>query len=163
MKQLTWGKIAFALLLLYWFPGNPRKLFAQATAGFTQVGDVQFGTNTFVDTTVTAGSFYQYEVLSHNIVGVSVPSNIVTTAQIPTGTGAHSATLTWTPPAAVAGVTPPADYQIFRMLVTLPNPPVVSSTVTVASAKPAATNNNEVATVRADPRQKGMLQAPVVQ
>lgn len=136
------GKIAFAVLLWGFAVGNPARLWAQITAGFTQVGSVAFGTNTFIDTTVASGTVYQYEVLSQNAAGVSVPSNIVTTPVIPSGAGSHSATLTWTPPATGAQ---PVTYVVARITVTIPNPPVVSSTITVAQNKapsaPAATDN----------------------
>lgn len=136
MKSKTVGKILFAILLCYSAIGNPIRLWAQATAGFTQVGSVPFGTNTFTDTTVTSGTVYQYEVLSQNAAGVSVPSNIVTAPVIPSGTAPHSATLTWTAPAIGAQ---PTTYLVERMTVTIPNPPVVSSTITVAQNEPAST------------------------
>ena len=154
MKMKTWGRIAFAALLFWWFPGNPVRLWAQVTAGFTQVGTVPFGTDTFTDTSVTSGTVYQYEVLSQNAAAISTPSNIVTTPIIPSGTGPHSATLTWTPAACATANPPtcgvPVTYLVERITVLPPNPPVVSSTITVAQneapAKPAApASDNQIA------------------
>ena len=130
----------FALLLLL----STAKLGAQATSGFTQVGTVAFGTNTFADTSVTSGSVYQYEVLSSNVAGVSVPSNIVTAPAIPSGSGGHSATLTWTPP--TTGGTP-TQYLVYRFLVALPGPPTLNGTVTVAEnteTTPVETAENQI-------------------
>jgi hypothetical protein len=151
MKMKTWGKIAFAALLFFWFPGDPVRLWAQVTAGFSQVGSVPFGTNTFTDTTVTAGTIYQYEVLSQNAAAISTPSNVVTAAIIPSGTG-HTATLTWTPPnLSCSTTTPPTcgvptTYLIERMAVLAPNPPVVNSPITVTQNK-AAPAGDQVARV----------------
>src|SRR5260370_1437757 len=100
----TWGKIAFAAVLVFWALGTPWGVWAQVTAGFSQVGSVPFGTNTFTDNTVVSGNVYQYEVLSQNAAAISTPSNVVTTPLIPSG--AHSATLKWTAPPTGGRPTP---------------------------------------------------------
>lgn len=143
----TWGKLIFAALLFFWALGTPWGVWAQITNGFNQVGAVAFGTNTFIDTTVTSGTIYQYEVLSQNAAAISTPSNIVTAPIIPSGTGPHSAALSWTPPNLNCTTTTPptcgtpTTYLIERMAVLAPNPPVVSSPIIVAQggkAPPAA-------------------------
>jgi hypothetical protein len=106
--------VLFALLL-FW----PRIGRGQATSGYTQVGTVPFGTNTYTDTTPATGQATNYEIVAVNAAGTSLPSNIVV-AVTPSTTGAHSNTLTWTPP--TTGGTP-VSYVVYSQIVTVPGPP----------------------------------------
>lgn len=71
-------------------------------------------TNSYTDSTVTAGSSYCYEVENQTGANVSAPTSI--TAVIPGGTpppAAHSVTVAWIAPAAITGVTV-TGYQVLK-------------------------------------------------
>jgi hypothetical protein len=109
-----------ALVLLFGYLVAPwRMVFGQATSGYTKIASVNFGTNTYTDSTVTAGQVSDYEVTAANAAGESAPSNIVTLTT-PSTTATHSNVLTWTPG---SGGGAPTSYNVYRLTVTVPVPP----------------------------------------
>lgn len=79
-----------------------------ATAGFVNIGNVAFGTNTFTDTTnCKPSTTCSYEVTAFNSSNESAPSNIVT---VTWGASNKGTILAWTP--ATAGGTP-TGYNIY--------------------------------------------------
>lgn len=113
------GTVLFALILV-WLIMPWRNTFAQGPSGYTKVGSVAFGTNSYADTTVTRGDTYDYAVTAYNAAGESGPSNVVTVTDPTTGTGTPTVTLGWTP--ATSGGTP-TGYNVYRFLVQVPGPP----------------------------------------
>lgn len=114
-----WIGIAAFVFLLGFLVLPWRAVFGQATTGYTKIGTVAFGTNTFTDTTPVSGQVTSYEVTSLNAAGESGPSNIVS-ATTPTSTASHSNTLTWTPP--TTGGTP-TSYNVYSLAVVPSGPP----------------------------------------
>lgn len=99
---------AFAVL-----PGH-----AQAPAGYTKIASVT--TTSYTDTTgLTSGEVNNYCVTATNAAGESAPSNIVT-ATTPSNLNPHSNALSWTAPATGSAAT---GYNVYRLLVTVPNAP----------------------------------------
>jgi hypothetical protein len=108
--------------------------FAQAPAGYTKIASTNGLSQ--IDTAVTAGQIFNYTVTTvvtaaDGTVIESAPSNIIT-AVIPTvvdglcGIGiTHCVDLAW-----VASATTGVTYNVYRQLVTSPNPPgVLTKTV----------------------------------
>ncbi len=114
-----WIGISAFVLLIAFLALPWRAVLGQATSGYTKIGSVAFGTNTFVDTTPVSGQVTNYEVTSVNAAGESGPSNIVTVTT-PSTAVAHSNTLTWTAPAT--GGTP-TSYNVYSLAVVPTNPP----------------------------------------
>lgn len=112
------GIMSFVLLIMF-FVSPWRMIFAQAATGFTKIGTVAFGTNTFTDSTPVSGQVTSYEVTSANSASESVPSNVITLTT-PTTNVAHSNTLNWTPP--TTGGTP-TTYNVYSSAVVPTNPP----------------------------------------
>jgi hypothetical protein len=113
------GSLAVMVAFVGWMVvGNPFRLFAQATTGYSKIGSVNVGTNTFTTTTLTDGAAYNFEVTAANSAGESLPSNIVT-AVIPAA-GTHTVTLSWTP--ATTG-DPATSFNIYDKVVSIPNQP----------------------------------------
>ena len=88
--------------------------FAQAGAGYTKIASTNGLSQ--IDTAVTDGDVYQYQVTAINQFGESTPitSNV---APIP-ATGTHSVTLSWGA-SPTAGVT----YNVYRITGAPPNSP----------------------------------------
>ena len=80
-----------------------------------KVGSVNFGTNTFTDSTIVDGQTYTYQVTSANSAGESTPATS-SAASVP-ATGTHTATITWTPPTTGGA---PTSYNVYRFLVQTP-------------------------------------------
>jgi hypothetical protein len=126
MRRWFNGWSLFAILLVYCVVG-----FAQAPAGYTKM--VSTTANTFTDTAVGAGQVFNYVVTATNAAGESGPSNVITaaipaTASTLCGTGiSHCVTFTWTVPPTDAGHLAATGYNVYRELVTVPNPPVAAS------------------------------------
>lgn len=117
-KILSW--IPLFLLLAFCAIGNPHKLFAQATTGYTKMNTSPIAGTTFTTPTLVDGVAYNFEVTALNSAGVeSGPSNIVT-GVVP-ATGTHTGTITWT-----AG-TNDATYNVYDQQVAAANPPVATS------------------------------------
>jgi hypothetical protein len=109
----------FASLIFYLTLGNPFKLWAQATNGFTKIGTVAAGgTNSFTTPTLVDGTSVNFEVTAVNAAGESVASSIVS-AVVP-ATGTHTATISWTPAATGSAAT---SFNIYDQVVTIPNQP----------------------------------------
>jgi hypothetical protein len=114
------GITCFALVLLYLVVGNPWKLFAQATSGYTKVNTAPISGTTFTSPTLTDGVAYNVEITALNSAGVeSAPSNILT-GVVP-ATGTHTFTVAWT-----AG-TNDVTYNVYDQVVAAANPPVATS------------------------------------
>ena len=114
-----WIGVSAFILLLAFFVLPWRPVFGQATSGYTKIASVNFGTNTYSDTAVVTGDINNYEITAQNAKGESGPSNIITLTT-PSGAGPHSNTLTWTPG---SGGGTPTTYNVYRLSVTIPNPP----------------------------------------
>lgn len=106
-----------AALICYLSVGNPLRLWAQATTGYTSIGTST--TTSFTTAALVNGASYNFEVTAVNAAGESTPSNIVTVA-VP-ATGSHTATLTWTAPATDATHSAAVSYNIYDQVVTVPN------------------------------------------
>ena len=124
MRRWFNGWSLFTILLVYCVVG-----FAQTPTGYTKM--VSTTANTFTDTAVAAGQVFNYVITATDAAGESGPSNVITAA-IPTapstlcGTGvAHCVTFTWTIPPTDASHFTATGYNVYRELVTVPNPPVV--------------------------------------
>jgi hypothetical protein len=122
-KALKWIPLVALLILLA--AGNPFHIFAAGDAGYTKIGSVAYGTNTYTDSTPAANQVTYYEITAQNSVGESAPSNVVM-ATTPGSGGSHSNKLTWTPGAG--GGTPTA-YNIYSQMVTIPNPPAALTVI----------------------------------
>jgi hypothetical protein len=118
-KWIGYASLAVLLWLLVF--GSFRKLYAQATTGFTKINTSPVTTTTFTTGTLTDGVAVSFEVTAVNSAGESGPSNIV--SGVVPATGTHTATLTWT---ASAGAT---SYNVYDQIVTIPNPPAALNLV----------------------------------
>ena len=128
LKRWFNGWSLFTILMVYCVVG-----FAQAPAGYIKM--VSTSTNTFTDTSVGAGQVFNYVVTATNAAGESLPTMSVM-AIIPSvvstscGTGIpHCVTLNWTAPPTDANHFVATGYNVYRELVTVPNPPGALSEV----------------------------------
>jgi hypothetical protein len=125
MKRI--GILCFAVLLFLVTFGSIRKLYAQATAGYTKVASVPFATGTVNFTMATpliAGATYNVEITGQNAVGESGPSAIQVVTE-PT-IGSHTTgTITGVTQNASGGT--PATINIYVQQVQIPNPLGVTS------------------------------------
>jgi hypothetical protein len=114
MRRWFNGWSLFTVLLVYCVVG-----FAQAPTGYIKLASTN-GTSQ-IDTAVTSGQVFNYVVTATNAAGESGPSNVVT-AVIPNTAVAHSVALSWTASAVDPNHGAALAYNVYRELVTSPNP-----------------------------------------
>lgn len=108
------GWSLLTVLLFYCVVG-----FAQPPAGYTLIA--QTNGLSQIDTAVASGQVFNYVVTAVNAAGESGPSNIVI-AVIPSTTVSHSVALSWTASAVDSSHAAATGYNVYRELVTSPNP-----------------------------------------
>jgi hypothetical protein len=113
--------LSFVLLVLKVTPAS-----GQASNGYTKIA----ATNglSYIDTSVTPGAVYDYQVTAYNAAG---ESTAVTTspAVIPSIVGTHSVTIAWIGSAVCSATVTtacggtPTGYNVYRVQFVIPYPP----------------------------------------